>query len=125
MFLYKHFLSDRAGGELDDIVRNIGYMLRCKEGCGSFLRGFGITETGYRTPEEMILTLSREIRECIAKYETRVEIIEIEEVYHEGGRVSLQVHLRVHGSKERLGISLAQGGREISVDRTMRLAEPG
>jgi hypothetical protein len=115
MFLYKHFLPQHAGSELNDIVRNIGFLLRSKQGCGSFLRGFGISETGYRTPEEMITELSREIRESLSQYEPRVEITEIEEVYDDGGRVSLKVHCRVRATDQTLGISLEAGRREVQV----------
>lgn len=115
MFLYKHFHREQAGSELDDIVRNIGFLLRSKQGCGSFLEGFGITETGYRTPAEMIDALGREIRETLGRYETRVEILEIEEVHSEGGRITLAVSCRVRGSAERLGITLAQGGRRVAI----------
>src|SRR4051812_45368420 len=106
MFLHKHFLPKSAGTELDDIVRNIGFLLRSKQGCGSFLQGFGISETGYRTPEEMITVLSREIRESLAQYEPRIEITEIEEVYGDDGRVSLKVHCRVRGTNQPFGIAL-------------------
>jgi phage baseplate assembly protein W len=115
VFLYKHFLPQHAGSELDDIIRNIGFLLRTKQGCGSFLRGFGISETGYRTPEEMITELSREIRESLGQYEPRVEITEIEEIYGDGGRVSLKVHCRVRSTNQPLGIALEQGRREVEV----------
>lgn len=115
MFLYKHFLPKQAGSEMDDIVRNVGFILRSKDGCSSFLRGFGISETGQRTPEEMIVTLSREIRESLGMYEPRIEIVEIEEVYADDGRVSLQLHCRMRSTQQPIGISVRAGKNEIEV----------
>jgi predicted component of type VI protein secretion system len=105
VFLHKHFVPHKAGSELDDIVRNLGYVLRAKNGCGSFLEGFGISETGYRTPEEMITQLSQEIRDAVGRYEPRVEIVEIEEDYDERGTVRLSVSFRVRHSDELLRLA--------------------
>lgn len=115
MFLYKHFLPNQAGNEMDDIVRNVGFILRSKDGCSSFLRSFGISETGQRTPEEMIVTLSREIREALGLYEPRIEIVEIEEVFADDGRVSLQVSCRMRSTKEPIAISVRAGKNDIEV----------
>jgi predicted component of type VI protein secretion system len=115
VFLHRHFVRDAPRTELEDVVRNLGYVLGAKEGCGSFLRGFGLSETGYRTPEQMLVDLSKELRVAIGSYEPRVEIVEIEEVYGDDGRVSLAVHCRLRSTGERLGLAVDPASRAVEV----------
>lgn len=105
MFLYKHFVGGNKLGELDDVIRNLNNVLRSKRGTGYFLDHFGLSEVGFRTPEEMVTTLSAELRENIRLFEPRVELINIDEDYDDdGGRSRLVVKLRLRGAKERLRI---------------------
>ncbi|MEY4579201.1 MAG: hypothetical protein RL701_3904, partial [Pseudomonadota bacterium] len=61
VFLRRKFLGERRYSELEDIRSNLEAVLRSKRGSSYFLETFGMTETGYRTPEEMIAGLTREI----------------------------------------------------------------
>jgi predicted component of type VI protein secretion system len=92
---------------LQEVHRNLGYLLRAKRGAASFLPGFGLSETGFRTPEEMLLRLSEEIRENIRLHEPRVEVTEIEEDHGgEGGRPRLVVHCQLKATREPLSLVL-------------------
>jgi len=103
MFLHKHFVGGPEGGLLDDVIRNLRHVLGTKRGHGSFLPSFGLTDVGYRTPEEMVVALTAEIEENIRLYEPRVELIDIDEEYEEGGRrARLIVHVRLREAGERL-----------------------
>ena len=105
MFLYKHFVGGKPLTELEDVIRNLGHVLRSKRGTGYFIRNFGLSEVGFRTPEEMVTTLSAELRENIRLYEPRVELISIDEDYDdEGGRSRLLIGLRLRGARERLRV---------------------
>lgn len=105
MFLYKHFVGGNALTELDDVVRNLGHVLHTKRGTGYFLRNFGLSEVGFRTPEEMVKTLTAEIRENVRLYEPRVAVVDIDEDYDDAGqRARLVVRLRLRSSKEPLRI---------------------
>jgi predicted component of type VI protein secretion system len=115
MFLHRHFLSGDPGSELEDVRRNLRNVLSTKQGCGSFLEGFGLSETGYRTPEQMLVDLSKEIRDCITRYEPRVEIVEIEEIYGDTGRVSLAVHCRLKSTLAPLSLGIDPANRELTV----------
>lgn len=103
MFLHKHFVP---GGhkmtEAEDIARNLGYILRTKRGCGYFVGSYGLSDSGYRTPEEMVEGLGREISENIRLYEPRVEVVAIEEVYDDNGKATLGVNLRLRSGSEEL-----------------------
>src|SRR5689334_16799331 len=101
-FLYKKFLGGEES-ELEDVIRNLGYLFGTKRGSGSFLRDFGLSETGYRTPEEMIEGVSHEIRESIKRYEPRVNVVEIEEIEGERGS-RLAIHCTLKGSDQKLKI---------------------
>ena len=116
MFLHKHFVDKRtAGGEMEDIRRNLNHLLTSKQGCGSFLDDFGVTETGYRTPAEMVENLSREIRTTVARYEPRIEIIEIDEEHNNNGSVTLMVQCRLRSTDERLQILLNPARRLVDI----------
>lgn len=105
MFLYKHFVSGVGTSELDDVVRNLRFVLGTKRGAGYFLRSFGLTDVGYRTQEEMVVRLTAEIEENIRLYEPRVELLGIDEAYNdEGERARLEVKLRLRGTEERLSL---------------------
>lgn len=120
MFLYKKFVNKDAGTELDDIRRNLGYLLRTKRGCGTFQEAFGINETGYRTPADMVENLSNEIRETVERYEPRIEIIEIDEEHESGGSVTLAVHCRVRSTDERLQIMLNTSQKLVDIGGSQR-----
>lgn len=102
MFLYKHFLQGSQLGELDDVIRNLSNVLHTKRSTGYFLPNFGLTEVGYRTPEQMVNALKAELRENIRLYEPRIELIEIDEDYDDDGRRStLAIRFRLRSSRER------------------------
>lgn len=102
--LYRKFLGGEETLE-QEVQRNLGYLLRAKRGAASFLPHFGLSETGFRTPEEMLTRLSEEIRENIRLYEPRVEVTEIEEDYEsEDGRPRLVVHCRLKATQQPLSL---------------------
>lgn len=117
MFFSKHFLA-AAVDELQDIERNLGFLLSSKRACGYFLENFGLGEMTFRTPEEAVVRLSAEIEENIRLYEPRVELIKIGEVYDDDGRVKLVVRLRVRTRDEalRLIIDPKDGKFEFETD---------
>ena len=106
MFLYKHFVSPEAPGtELEDISRNLSFVLKTKRGAGYFLKNFGLTDVGYRTPEEMVVGITAEIEENIRLFEPRVVLAGVDEEYSDsGGRTKLVVNLRRRDAKERIAI---------------------
>jgi predicted component of type VI protein secretion system len=122
-FLHRKFLKGQET-PLEDVLRNLGYLLRAKRGAASFLPGFGLTETGFRTAEEMLTQLSEEIRENIRLYEPRVEVTEIEEDYDdEGGHPRLVVHCRLKGTQEPLSVVLDPRSHALSASQPTRPEE--
>jgi phage baseplate assembly protein W len=126
MFLHKHFVGGQEGvTELDDIVRNLGFVLKTKRGCGYFLENFGLSDVGYRTPEEMVKALTAELEENIRLYEPRVVVGEIEEEYDDAGqRTRLVVALKVRDAGERLAIVIDLKKNQIDV-RAVKPARDG
>lgn len=107
MFLYKHFIGGAATSEVEDVIRNLNNVLTSRRGSGYFLASFGLSEVGHRTPEEMVVTLTAEIKENVRLYEPRVELVDVDEVYDDDGkRVRLLVSLRLRGAGERLRITV-------------------
>jgi len=117
LFLAKHFLGLPVD-ELEDIERNLGFVLSSKRACGYFLDNFGLSEMTFRTPEEAVVRLSAEIEENIRLYEPRVVLLKIGEVYDDGGRVKLVVRLRVRAHDEpiRLVIDPTSGNFHFETD---------
>lgn len=115
-FLERKFLGAAEGSVVNDVVRNIGYLLRAKRGAASFRPEFGLTETGFRTGEEMLVVMDREIRENLAAFEPRVEVVEISEEYEaDSQRPRLVVHCRLRGRAEAIRLTLDPRSREIAV----------
>jgi len=103
MFLYKHFIGGSETSEVDDVIRNLGFILRSKRSLGYFLPSFGLSDIGFRTPEAMITTVTDEIKENIRLYEPRVELLDVKEVYDDdGGGVRLVVSMRLRSADEKL-----------------------
>ena len=75
MFLKRKFQRESFSSDLiTDIIENLRSVLSTKRSCGHFLPDFGLTESGYRTSEEMVVTLSAELKESIKRYEPRVRV---------------------------------------------------
>ena len=107
MFLYKHFIGGSETKEIDDIVRNLTFVLKTKRGCGYFIQTFGLSDVGYRTPAEMVTALSDELEENIRQFEPRVELAGIDEEHDDDGRrVRLVVSLRLRNADEKLKLVL-------------------
>ena len=102
MFLHRVFLGQQPTTELEDVQRNILHILRTKRGVGYFVDDFGLTETGFRTPQEMFETLSAEIRETLGRYEPRVQVERIHEAFRPDGKPMLLVRCSMRGTGETL-----------------------
>lgn len=104
MFLRKHFLGDKEVSEIEDIIDNLNNVLKTKRGSGYFLQSFGLSDTGYRTSEEMITALTAEIAENVRLYEPRVELIDVDDEYDdEGERARLVLHMKLRERDEEIG----------------------
>lgn len=114
MFLYKHFVGGPNTSETDDIIRNLGFILTTKRGYGYFQESFGLTDTGYRTTEEMVTTMTREIEENIRLFEPRVELVDIDEEYADD-RARLIVNLRVRDRKDKLMLTVNLSDRSFDI----------
>lgn len=117
MFLYKHFVRGPALGQVEQVIANLRHVLGSKRGTGYFLRNFGLSEVGFRTPEEMVTTVNAELRENIRLYEPRVELLAIDEDYDDDGhRARLVVSLRLRGASERLQVVFDLRDSSLSID---------
>lgn len=107
MFLYKHFVGGSETSEIDDIVRNLNFVLKTKRGCGYFIETFGLSDVGYRTPAEMVTALTAELEENIRQFEPRVELTGVDEEHDDDGhRARLVVSLRLRSADEKLKLVL-------------------
>jgi phage baseplate assembly protein W len=116
MFLYKNFLDGHETSEIDDVVRNVSYVLRAKRGTGYFLESFGTSDIGFRTPEEMVVAITAEIRENIRLWEPRVEIVDVDEDWDEAGhrtRLVVRARMRDSDAKVQIRVDLPSGTFDV------------
>lgn len=98
-FLHRKFLGVRES-EFDSVVRNLQHIIESRRGSGSFLRDFGLSDAGQRTPEDTISTLTAEIGENVNSYEPRVELVGVEEAYGDEGELRLDLKVRLRSTSE-------------------------
>lgn len=88
MFLHKHFAGGPSreheqGPEVSDILRNLSAMLSARRGSSSFQPTYGLTTTGSRSQQGMVVELGEQIRENVEAYEPRLQVLACEEVQDE------------------------------------------
>jgi phage baseplate assembly protein W len=116
MFLRKHFLGGGPLADVDDVIENLRNVLGTRRGTGYFLPTFGVSDFGYRTPEEMVVTLTAEIRENLRLYEPRVEVVDVDEDWDDAGkRTKLVVRMRLRERDERLEVTVDLEKRSFDV----------
>jgi phage baseplate assembly protein W len=116
MFLRKHFLGGPPHSVLDDVMENLRWIFSTRRGSGYFLDDFGVSDAGFRTPAEMVVSTTEEIRQNIRLYEPRVEVIDVDEDWDEAGKQSkLIVRLRLRDAKEKLEIVVDMAQRSFDV----------
>ena len=116
MFLRKHFLDGAELSVLEDVMQNLRWIFSTRRGSGYFLEDFGIGDVGFRTPSEMVVSMTDEIRHNIRVYEPRVEVIDVDEDYDDNGKQpKLIVRLRLRDQKEKLEVvvDLAQKSFDV------------
>jgi phage baseplate assembly protein W len=117
MLLHRLFGKGDVGSELDDVIRNLGYVLKTKRGSGYFLPNFGLSDAGYRTPEEMVTSVSAELRETITVYEPRVEFLDVDESYDDDrSRPTIVVSLRLRATGTRLSLRFDMAAKTFSIE---------
>jgi type VI secretion system protein len=117
MFLYKHF-SGSSDSEDEDIERNLELVLSTKRGCSYFREDFGLSDVAFRTAEEVVETLTREIKENIEQYEPRVKVVRIKEIYDDDGlKVRLEVVLAKHSDGRTLQMGVDVRSRKARFSR--------
>jgi phage baseplate assembly protein W len=116
MFLRKHFLGGESLSVLEDVMENLRWIFGTRRGSGYFLDDFGVSDAGFRTPAEMVVSTIDEIRQNIRLYEPRVEVIDVDEDWDEAGKQSkLVVRLRLRDAKEKLEIVVDTAQRSFDV----------
>jgi phage baseplate assembly protein W len=116
MFLRKHFLDRATLTPLEDIMQNLRWIFSTRRGSGYFLDDFGVSDVGFRTPAEMVVATTNEIRHNIRMYEPRVEVIDIDEDWDEvTNQPKLNVRLRLRDRKEKLNIVVDIAKRSFDV----------
>lgn len=124
MFLGRVFLDKPSASVVEDVVRNLEWIFKSRRGTSYFLGSFGVSDVGFRTPQEMIVSLSEEIRENVTQFEPRVEILDIDEEWKNGGkRPRLVVKLRIRDASERLELSVDLRTRTFKIVEEKRRAK--
>jgi phage baseplate assembly protein W len=116
VFLRKHFLDRATLSPLEDIMENLRWIFSTRRGSGYFLEDFGVSDVGFRTPAELVVTTTNEIRHNIRVYEPRVEVIDVDEDWDDlTNQPKLIVRLRLRDQKEKLNIVVDLAKRSFDV----------
>ncbi|HVZ35194.1 MAG TPA: GPW/gp25 family protein [Polyangiaceae bacterium] len=116
MFLRKHFLDGVELTLLEDVMQNLSWILSTRRGSGYFLEDFGVSDVGFRTPAEMVVSMTDEIRQNIRLYEPRVEVIDVDEDWDEtSNQPKLVVRLRLRERSEKLEVIVDLAKRSFDV----------
>lgn len=116
MFLRKHFLDRVELPLLEDIMQNLSWIFSTRRGSGYFLDDFGVSDVGFRTPAEMVVSMTDEIRQNIRLYEPRVEVINVDEDWDEtSNQPKLVVRLRLRERSEKLEVIVDLAKRSFDV----------
>jgi len=116
LFLRKHFLDRATLSPLDDIMENLRWIFSTRRGSGYFLEDFGVSDVGFRTPAEMVVATTNEIRHNIRVYEPRVEVIDVDEDWDDvTNQPKLIVRLRLRDQKEKLNLVVDLANRSFDV----------
>ena len=110
MFLERKFLTrteqaERQGGgdlarlpaPLPDILHNLGRLLATERHIGHLLPDYGFSQSGQWSREGVIEHYTTELRQNLARYERRLEVVEIEADVDDDDRPYLLVEARVSG----------------------------
>ena len=116
MFLRKHFLDGVELPMLEDVMQNLSWIFSTRRGSGYFLDDFGVSDVGFRTPAEMVTSMTDEIRQNIRLYEPRVEVIDVDEDWDEANnQPKLVVRLRLRERSEKLEVIVDLAKRSFDV----------
>ena len=91
MFLQRHFVNVKIS-ELDDIERNLDFVLRSKRGASHDFNAMGLPDIHFRTSEEAVNTLKVAVPDLIARLETRLEVVKVDDDFDENGRPFVTVN---------------------------------
>jgi phage baseplate assembly protein W len=99
MFLERKFLP--APGALPDaiaaVVQNLERILTTERGVGHVLPDFGLSQSGQWSQQGVIVHYSAKLRENLARYERRFELVDIDAERDDDGRLVLVVEGRIAG----------------------------
>lgn len=116
MFLRKHFLDGVELSPLEDVMQNLNWIFSTRRGSGYFLEDFGVSDVGFRTPSEMVVSMTEEIRQTIRLYEPRVEVIDIDEDWDElTNQPKLILRLRLRNQSDKLEVVVDLAKRSFDV----------
>ncbi|HEY6880498.1 MAG TPA: GPW/gp25 family protein [Polyangiales bacterium] len=116
MFLRKHFLDGAQLTVLEDVMQNLNWIFSTRRGSGYFLDDFGVSDVGFRTPSEMVVSMTDEIRQTIRLYEPRVEVVDVDEDWDETtNQPKLILRLRLRERSEKLEVVVDLAKRSFDV----------
>jgi hypothetical protein len=123
MFLRRKF-PDRAAtppaapaglpARVQEVVANLELLLGTKRGIGHVLPDFGFSQSGHWSSEGLITHYTAELRENVARYEPRLELLDLEGELGDDGRPELVVEARIDGAEGVWKIVLDLGTARIA-----------
>jgi len=100
---------------LPDVIHNLGRLLATERHVGHLLPDFGFSQSGHWSREGVIAHYSAELRQNLACYERRFQLVEIEAEVDDDGRPYLVVLGRVDGVAGMVTLHVDLARRHVQV----------
>lgn len=103
MFLRRKFPDPHRPAAARDVVRevvaNLDLLLSTKRGVGHLLPDFGFSQSGHWTHEGLITHVTAELRQNVAAYEPRLQLLDVDGELSPEGRPELVLEARITGAE--------------------------
>ena len=121
-FLKRFNAQTRSDGEslVESVLRNIRHILNTKEGYGSMMPNFGITDLTHCSSRDAIIErLSEQIELALNQYETRIDFQGIEALPNERiSEISLLLKCRLKGESTTFDLIFDSARTSVQVERS-------
>jgi hypothetical protein len=82
-----------------EVVANLELLLGTRRGVGHVLPDFGFSQSGHWSAEGLVTHYTAELRENVARYERRLELLDVDGDLGDDGRPELVIDARVAGAE--------------------------
>lgn len=112
-------LAAMGDGDLQEIIDNLNNILNTKKDYGAPLGNLGMSDlSAYTSKSDIGLKIIEEIRDNVARFEPRIEVVEIEQLDNDNPMyLSFRLHCRMRNRKEEMEVIFDSRNKWFNLDR--------